>query len=208
MQIISVLNQKGGSGKTTVATHLAHAISNTGASVVLGDCDPQGSAREWADCGGGDLLPVIGLDRVASLRDLSTIQADFLILDGPPKHSDLTAAAIRVSDLVIMPIQPSPYDLWAVDDLVQLVAERREISGGQPKAAFLISRAIPRTVIAREILEPLAEYEGIPVLDSRTYQRVSYPASAASGTTVLTGDDESAKAEILSLQAEILGLLK
>jgi chromosome partitioning protein len=204
MKIISLLNQKGGSGKTTLATSLAHAFALDGVSVVLGDCDPQGSARDWADAGGSEICPVIGLDRIATLRDLKSIAADLVILDGAPKVADLAAAAIRISDLVLIPVQPSPYDLWAADTVVKMIRERRELADGKPATAFVITRAIQRTTLSKEIFEVLeTDYPDITLLKTGTAQRVSYANSAATGGTVFSTDDSSAKSEILLLKEEI-----
>jgi chromosome partitioning protein len=206
MKVLSILNQKGGSGKTTLATQLAHSFSLAGRKVVLGDCDPQGSARDWADAGGSDLIQVLGMDRVSSLKDLHTISCDILVLDGAPKIAEMSAAAIRVSDLVVLPVQPSPYDLWAVDPVVDMIRERRELSGGQPKAAFVISRVIPRTIIAKEILDVLSSgYSDINLCQAVTNQRVAYSNSAAEGCTVFKGKhaDMAAQEEITAIRKEI-----
>jgi chromosome partitioning protein len=61
--VIAVLNQKGGSGKTTIATNLAHALQRDGYKVLLVDSDPQGSTRDWNEANGGNIIPVVGLDR-------------------------------------------------------------------------------------------------------------------------------------------------
>lgn len=204
MKIVSLLNQKGGSGKTTLATSLAHAFAQDGIKVVLGDCDPQGSARDWADAGGSDICPVIGLDRIATLRDLRSISADLVILDGAPKVADLAAAAIKISNLVLIPVQPSPYDLWAADTVVRMIRERKEIADGQPTAAFVITRAIQRTTLSREINDVLGnDYPDIILMKAGTAQRVAYANSAASGGTVFSTDDALAKGEILQIKKEI-----
>ncbi|PKF48623.1 AAA family ATPase, partial [Enterovibrio nigricans] len=82
--IIAVLNPKGGAGKTTIALHLARALRDSG-SVLLVDSDPQGSARDWSEQGGGDAFPIVGVDRAGALK--STINQlaglyDWIVLDG------------------------------------------------------------------------------------------------------------------------------
>ena len=72
--IIAVLNQKGGVGKTTLATNIAHALQQAGSKVLLIDSDPQGSARDWNEANGGELLPVVGMDRETLPADLKAIQ--------------------------------------------------------------------------------------------------------------------------------------
>ena len=101
-------------------------------------------------------------------------------------------------------MQPSPYDIWATADLVDLVKQRIEITEGKLQAAFVVSRAIKGTKIGAEVNEALAGY-GLPVLEARISQRVIYPGTAAIGTTVLDDepDGEAAK-EIRALATEIV----
>ncbi|WP_183717658.1 ParA family partition ATPase [Paraburkholderia tropica] len=204
MKVIAVLNQKGGSGKTTVATHLARALQLDGADVLLVDSDPQGSARDWAAVREDQPVTVVGIDRPTIERDLKNIaRKDFVVIDGAPQAADLAVSAIKAADAIVIPVQPSPYDIWATSDLVDLVKQRIELTDGRLKAAFVVSRAIKGTRIGADITEALVGY-GLPVLESRITQRVSYPGTAATGTTVLDAEpDGDAAQEIRALAAEI-----
>jgi chromosome partitioning protein len=181
MKVIAVLNQKGGAGKTTIATHLARALQIGGAEVLLVDSDPQGSARDWAAVREDQPVPVVGLDRPTIERDLKSITAkDFVVIDGAPQAANLAVSAIKAADFILIPVQPSPYDIWATADLVDLV---------------------------KQVAEALHGY-GLPVLASQITQRVSYPGTAAKGTTVT--DEEpagDAAREIFALAAEVKQLL-
>jgi len=183
--VISFLQEKGGSGKTTMSVNVAHGLVMRGFKVLLVDGDPQGSARDWNAQNEGSLVPVIGLDRETLPVDLKAVKEgyDFIIIDGAPQISKLSAAAIRASDIVLIPVQPSPYDVWASMDLVELIKARQVVTNGCPKAAFVISRVIKNTKLSREINEVLAEY-GIPVFESCTSQSVVYPTVASAGGTV------------------------
>lgn len=205
MFVISVLNQKGGAGKTTIATHLARALQLNNKDVLLIDSDPQGSARDWAAVKEDQPVSVVGIDRPTIDRDLKNIASkDFVVIDGSPQAHDLAVSAIKASNFILIPVQPSPYDIWATSDLVDLVKQRIEITDGQLKVAFVVSRAIKGTKIGDEIIEALQGYE-LPVLDSKIVQRVIYPTSAASGCTVFENDPNGAAAkEINSLLKEIL----
>ena len=204
MQVIAGLNQKGGSGKTTIATHLARALQLDGSSVLLVDSDPQGSARDWAAVREDNPITVVGIDRPTIDRDLKAIgHKDFVVIDGAPQAADLAVSAIKAASFILIPVQPSPYDIWATADLVELVKQRIEVTDGATQAAFVVSRAIKGTRIGAEITEALTGY-GLPVLQSRLTQRVSYPGTAALGTTVLDAepDGEGAR-EIRALMNEI-----
>jgi chromosome partitioning protein len=209
MKVISVLNQKGGSGKTTIATHLARAFQITGSSVVLVDSDPQGSARDWAAAREEQPLSVIGIDRPTIERDLKSLaKTDFVVIDGAPQAADLAVSAIKAADFVLIPVQPSPYDIWAAADLVELVKQRIEMTDGKLRAAFVVSRAISGTKLGQDVADALAGY-GLPVLESRIMQRVIYPGSAASGKTVFDQDTSGeAATDFLALKDEITQILK
>ena len=209
MHVIAVLNQKGGSGKTTLATHLARALQLDGDRVLLVDSDPQGSARDWAAADPDNALPVVGIDRPTIERDLKVIQPhDFVVIDGAPQAADLAVSAIKAADLVLIPVQPSPYDIWAASDLVDLIRQRIEVTDGRLRAAFVITRAIKGTRIGAEIEDALAGY-GLPVLAARITQRVSYPTTAASGRTVLDAEPTGeAAAEVRALAAAVRAMLQ
>lgn len=208
MQTIAVLNQKGGSGKTTIATHLATALMRAGHGILLVDSDPQGSARDWAAVREGQPVPVVGIDRPTIGRDLKNLaRKDYVIIDGAPQAADLAASAIKAADFILIPVQPSPYDIWATAELVDLVKQRIEITDGKLQAAFIVSRAIKGTRIGKEVTEALHGYE-LPILQSRITQRVIYPTTAASGTTVFDKEPKGAAAlEMEALASEILGKL-
>lgn len=194
--IISVINQKGGAGKTTLATNLAVGIAIRGASVVIADSDPQGSARDWAAAAESSSVAVVGLDRAAGLSAGVAALAkahDVVVIDGAPSVDALAAEAIKNSDVVLIPVQPSPYDIWAAATVVEMIKTRQSLTG-KPFAAFVISRAIPNTILGREVADALAEHE-LPVWTGTT-QRQAYPKAAARGQSVFDTQDAAAIAEI------------
>ena len=204
-KIIAILNQKGGVGKTTFSVNLAMGLQQSGDKVLLVDADPQGSARDWHAAGDGELLNVIGLDRPTLDKDLKThkINYDWIVIDGPPKLADMSIAAIRSADLVVIPVQPSPYDIWATQDTIDLIKARQEIADGRPKAAMLISRQIANTNLGREVREALNGYE-MHILTAGTFQRVVYAETAAKGRTVLDAAPNSEAAlEMKKIVAEL-----
>lgn len=207
---IAVLQQKGGTGKTTISTNLGRAFQISGHSTGLVDSDPQGSARDWSAAREDNPLSAVGLDRPGLLeRDLKRlVKGDIIIIDGAPQVRELAVAAIKVADLVLIPVQPSPYDVWATNDLVELVKSRIELSDGALKAAFVVSRAIEGTNIASEVFDTLASYE-LPILQSKISQRIVFATSAAQGFSVIDAEPSSKAAiEMIDLQREVICFLE
>ncbi|WP_225013683.1 ParA family partition ATPase [Pseudomonas aeruginosa] len=213
--VISVLNQKGGTSKTTTAVNLASCLAVAhGKRVLIVDLDPQGSATDWAasrpeaenDAGN---IPIVAMNKSLA-RDLPRISGgyDFVVVDGVPQISELAAAAIRAADMVLIPVQPSQYDIWACGDLVQLVKDRQQLADGHPKAAMMIARAVAGTTIERTAREALEGFE-LPILKSQTCQRQSYLRDVDQGRSVMDlPADDKARVEIEAVTAELLEFLK
>lgn len=206
--IIALLNQKGGVGKTTLAVHLAEVLSRLDKSVLLVDADPQGSALDWAaNRPENPRFPVIGLPKPTLHRELPAIAKnhDFVLIDGPPRVNELARAAIMASDLVLIPVQPSPFDVWAAKEIVDLLREASTYKENL-KSAFVVNRKIVNTAIGRDVVEALSSYP-VPVLKTSIGQRVAFAESAAQGLTVLHLEPNGAASqEIISLASELLEL--
>ena len=205
MPIVAIVNQKGRVGKTTLSTNLAWSLAQTG-SVLLLDADPQGSARDWGhfNTSGPEHLSVQGAGReplVDQVRRLSG-RYDWVIIDGPPGISNISADAVRVADVVLIPAKASAFDVWAATEIVAAVKARQKSSKGIPRAAFVITMAKPRTLLGRQIDAALAAL-GLPVLASRTTDRVAYTHAGNEGTSVVEGPDRAARDEILAIRGEL-----
>ncbi|WP_455479139.1 ParA family partition ATPase [Bartonella sp. B23] len=208
--IIGLLNQKGGGGKTTLSVNLAASFARTGARVLLIDVDPQGSALDWAAAREGDpLFSVVGLPRATVHKEITQIahNYDHIIIDGPPRVTDLARSALMASDLALIPVQPSPYDIWAADGIVKLIDEAR-VYKENLQSAFVINRKIVNTAIGRDVGEALGAYP-IHVLSSSVAQRVIFAEAAAQGKAVYEIDKKGlAAAEIEAVSAEIKELAR
>ncbi len=201
--IISILNQKGGTGKTTLAVNMAREYTKRTFKTLLVDSDSQGSALRWHEESSGELidltcLPVTTLDKdVAKFID----RYERIIIDGVPRMSPLTVCAIKAADVVLIPVPPSPYDVWATEPLVRLIKERIDMTEGKLKAAFIVSRKIKGTILGNEINEELMTY-GLPVFIAGTCQRQEYAKSVQEGRTVCESMTEATN-EIVAIVNEL-----
>jgi chromosome partitioning protein len=120
----------------------------------------------------------------------------------------MAVAAIKCADIVLIPVQPSPYDIWASEDLVEVVKARQQITDGKPKAAFVISRQITNTTLGKEVRDALNGY-GLPIFDNGTFQRIAYAKTAAKGLTVIDAEPNSeAATEIKKIAIELKEFIK
>jgi chromosome partitioning protein len=195
-------------GKTTLAINIAKALEDRANTVLLVDSDPQGSARDWHANSDGNILDVIALDRPTIDKDILKIHKsyDFVVIDGARDLTNMALKTVICSDVVFIPVQPSPYDVLASEDIVNLVLQRRDITEGKLKAAFIVNRQITNTILAKDIRPALERY-GLPILKNGIFQRVIYADSAARGQTVFEFENK-AQDEMNLLTDEILEFIR
>jgi len=205
--IIGILNQKGGVGKTTLSVSIAHELARRSLDdVLVVDSDPQQSSLSWSEVR-EEKLPfmVIGFSKKSLHRDLPPIAKNYkhVIIDGPPRVTELARSCIMASDLIIVPCTPSPYDIWASSETVELIKEAT-IYKEKLKGVFVINRKIANTAIGRDVVDVLNTMD-IPLLSSFVSQRVIFAEAAALGKTVFDVEPEGKAAfEISALVDEIL----
>lgn len=206
---IALLNQKGGVGKTTLSIHVAAALASRGLKVLLIDADPQHSSIDWTAARDASELPSlftsVAMPAATIHREIDKLAEPFdaVVIDGPPRVTDLARSAIMASDLVLIPVQPSPYDVWACGEIVGLLKEAA-IYKPALKYAFAINRKVVNTSIGRDVTEALAEFDGVPVLPVSIGQRVVFAESAGGGRTVMETSPGSPAANEISALIDCL----
>ena len=206
--VITVAQQKGGSGKTTVSANLATGFLRQGKSVALVDIDPQGSLGRWfmtrIDSEAG---PVENLEFATSsawgityeVRKLSGSH-DIVIIDTPPKADSDLRPALRVADLVIVPVSVSHVDLWATEGVLDLA--RRE----GKEALIVLNRARKNTRLGTEVAEA-AEKLMARIADTTLANRVIYAEALGQGRGAAEGRKTPAQAEVDALTSEVAEVL-
>ncbi len=203
--VITIAQQKGGSGKTTLAAHLAVAWTQAGQRVAILDVDPQGSLGQWFERR-EDRLGEAGMDlsfRTASgwgaRREAKALTRDhdLVVVDTAP-HADREArSAMENASLVVVPVQPTPSDLWATQATLELASNERI------PAAMVLNRVPARARLTAEIEAALAEFDA-PLAQGRLGNRVAFAESFGRGATVLEAAASSVAAgEVRALAEEL-----
>ncbi|HKJ83520.1 MAG TPA: ParA family partition ATPase [Mariprofundaceae bacterium] len=184
--IFSVSNQKGGSGKTTLSMNLAAGLSKRGRTLVI-DADPQGSASQWSGSASGErpfpvsVISVSG-DLAHEVNRFSR-DYDYVVIDCPPTlETENTSKAMVAADTVLIPVLPSPVDLWASVRLANTIEQIKQIKP-RLKARIVINQLEPRSALSRAMKEALEEFD-IPALNSGLRRRAIYRNVAIEGRSV------------------------
>ncbi|MGD8742851.1 MAG: ParA family partition ATPase [Granulosicoccaceae bacterium] len=201
MPVIAVVGNKGGAGKTTLSVNLATGIARQHRIAVI-DADPQGSALQWRAFAEHDAaVPVYEAeDDLASQVTALAREYDILVVDCPPSvHAQQTDAVLRVGDLALVPVQPSPVDLWATVHIEQAIDRAHEYNP-HLRALLVINQLEARTTLSRLVREALAEID-LPVANTALRRRAIYRSSALEGKSVFEigrrGADAAAELEQL-----------
>ncbi len=185
MRVVAIANLKGGVGKTTLAVHLAERAGLT-QPVVLVDLDPQGSTEAWVHAR-GQLLPTVvpmGVHQVENkLMQFRKAHVPFVIIDTPAAIIDVVEVAIKVADLVLIPVRPTPTDLAALPRTLALAK-----AAGKP-VALVLTQAIVNSRLTHRSLEAI-DPTG-PLLPAVIHHRAALASAMATGSTAAEQDARS-----------------
>lgn len=206
---ITIAQQKGGAGKTTLAAQLGVVWQRAGFRVALVDIDPQGSLMAWhrerrTRIADDDGLQCVGLPgwKLAGALERLRRAVDLVIIDSPPHAETDARVAIRAADVVVVPVQPSPMDLWATRPTLELARKEKV-------PAFLVFNRMPPRGRLPDAIRRKIEEDGLPLAQSVIGNRVAFAASMMEGKGVVeTAPRDAAAQEVFGLADELLTLLK
>lgn len=184
MPVIALVGNKGGAGKTTLSVNIASCLARQSSTVVI-DADPQGSALQWrAFAEREDTVPVLEPD-----EDLDTqargLQNDYeyVLFDCPPSvHAPQTTKVLEFCDIALIPVQPSPVDLWATVHIEEAVMQARETNKNL-RAVLVINQLEARTTLSHLVRDALTEI-GLPVASTALRRRAIFRSSTLEGKSV------------------------
>lgn len=207
MPVIALVGNKGGAGKTTLTVNLAVGLGRHGQVVIL-DTDPQGSSTQWRSISEDNSIPLVisATDKLVAEVNHLAANYDYVVVDCPPSvQVTQTLSILQVSDFALIPVQPSPFDLWASIHIEQAVFEARE-NNPNLRAMLVINQLEPRTMLSQLMREALSEIK-VPVADTAIRRRAVYRASALEGRSVYSMGKRGADAvaELDLLIEEVLG---
>lgn len=213
MPIISFVNQKGGCAKSTTAVHFAVWLTQKKKKrVLLVDADAQGSSSVWLK-GLKDQIPSRVLQTadeiLDSIKNLGK-ENDYVIIDGPAGLTEATRAILLLSDVAIVPCQPSGVDIMSAADAIRLVKQAQAVTKGSPTAALFISRAVRGTKLKDEAISLLGKSPEVGLLKSVVHQRQVIADAFGQSQTVWDMAGKSAKdaaKEYKQLFVEVMGLV-
>ena len=211
MKVISIINQKGGCGKTTIAINLAISLMLQKNKVVLFDTDPQLSAYETLQNRAKTEanFEVLKIEKDVHKEISKYKNYDYGIIDAPPHDNQTARSSVICADLIIIPVQASPLDIRSAKKIVELVEQGKQINPAI-KPFFILSRLQPNTILAKELKEHLQKiYKTIGLLKSEICNRVAYQQSMIYGQSVIEYEEKGmATQEIKTLTDEVLNILK
>ncbi|MEM9878071.1 MAG: ParA family partition ATPase [Pseudomonadota bacterium] len=203
-KILTFTQQKGGAGKTSLAIHLASYWASKGKSVALVDGDPQGSLMAWSSMrAGDDGAPSLTVEQAEGWKAATVVgnlarSHDYVLIDTAPHAETASRTAAREADLVVVPMQPSPLDLWATDGSMEMITAEKKPS------VLVLNRVPPRSKLADEVTAA-AKKKGLSVAKSRLGNRQAFAASFMAGKGIMEASPRSKAGEEITALAQELG---
>lgn len=212
MKVIGIIQVKGGAGRSTVSTNLAGELAKVGKTILI-DCDmPQGTSASWyavrqGKGKEGNLVADTALTHRELIAKVEQYQdADYIVLDGPPRIAELTKAILILADLCLIPVGASAAEIWATGDILALIEEANKVR--PVKARMLWTRYRPHTRLAQGLTGLASKELGLAALGTSLGMRVVYMEALGEGLTVAEMADPSARVEVNFLTNEVKKLLR
>ena len=216
-KIIGVIQVKGGAGRSTVATNIAGELAKIGRTVLIDGDMPQGTSASWyaireqaGKAGGTDTNLVA--DTAADHRELIAKveqykpDADYIVLDGPPRIAEMTRAIMVLADLCLVPVGASVAEIWATADVLAIIEQAKKVRAIDARMIWTRHRSF--TKLAKDLTEQATAELGLPILKTSLALRVAYPEALGAGLTVAELPDQNARIELRFLIAEIKRILR
>jgi len=184
MPLIAFVGNKGGAGKTTLSVNVASGLARQ-STVVVVDADPQGSSLQWRAFSNNDnTVPVIAANEQLEAQAKQLLDKyQYVVIDCPPSvHAEQTKTVLGFTDIALVPVQPSPVDLWATVHIEEAVNTARN-TNSDLNAFLVINQLEPRTTLSRLVRDALTEI-GLPVANTALRRRAIYRSSALEGKSV------------------------
>ena len=209
--IISVTSLKGGVGKSTISQNLAVCFSHMGYKVAIIDTDTNASSVHWSGIRDESLpqIMVVGLtDSNALQKNIKKIHEDYdiIVIDGTPSLSRLVSTIIVLGDVVLIPIRPGGFDIWATEKFVEKYEQAKALKG-DVNAFFILNEFNEKVNLNKNIKDALEELE-ISTLGTTIKHRIAYGESAILGVGAFEYKDQKAKKEMVDLTNEVLSIIK
>lgn len=209
--IVSVTSLKGGVGKSTISQNLAVCFTHMGYKVAIIDTDTNASSVHWSGIREEEMpsITVMGLtDNNALRKNIREIEDnyDIVVIDGTPSMSKLVSTIMVLGDIVLIPIRPSGFDIWATEKFLEKYEQASALKE-DIKAFFILNEFNPKINLNSSIKDALDEFE-IKPLQTTLRHRIAYEEVCVMGKGVYEYKDPKAKKEVIDLTNEVLNILK
>jgi len=186
VKVITVGNEKGGVGKSTIACNIAVEAVRDGLKILLIDADTQQSCMDFrAIRSENDSLPqfqAVSITKNTIHKDVKSFKNfDIVIIDSGGRDTSVFRSAILACDFLIIPVLPSQYDIWATQGTIEILEEAKSFK--DVKSRIILNQVILNTIVSREATEALEKFK-LPVFDIKFHSRVAYKQSVSKGTGV------------------------